>query len=40
VSVLRLNGEARTVDAMNVLEKEYGKDVTTRNWHTVVELLG
>jgi len=40
VSVLRLNGEARTVDAMNVLEKEYGKDVTTRNWNTVMKLLG
>ncbi len=38
VSVLQLDG-TRTVDAMLVLEKEYGKDVTTRNWNTVMKLL-
>lgn len=37
-SVLRLGG-TRTVDAMAVLEKEFGKDVTTRNWSTVLKLL-
>jgi uncharacterized protein (DUF1697 family) len=39
ISVLRLDGNARTVDAMAVLEKEYGRDVTTRNWNTVVKLI-
>lgn len=36
--VLTLDGDARTVDAMNVIEKTYGKDVTTRNWNTVLKL--
>jgi uncharacterized protein (DUF1697 family) len=28
-----------TVDAMSILEKEWGKGVTTRNWNTVEKLL-
>lgn len=29
---------ARSVDAMAFLEKEYGKDITTRNWNTVMKI--
>lgn len=29
-----------TVDAMGLLEKEYGKAVTTRNWNTIEKLRG
>jgi uncharacterized protein (DUF1697 family) len=36
-SVLTL-GNSRSVDAMTMLEKEFGKTVTTRNWNTVVKL--
>jgi uncharacterized protein (DUF1697 family) len=38
-SVLTLTERARTIDAMNVLEKEFGKNITTRNWNTVLKLL-
>lgn len=38
ISVLTL-GEKGTVDAMGILEKEFGKNVTTRNWNTVVKLV-
>jgi uncharacterized protein (DUF1697 family) len=34
-SVLTVVEGARTVDLMAVLEKEYGKSVTTRNWNTI-----
>jgi uncharacterized protein (DUF1697 family) len=30
----------RTTDLMAILEKEYGRNVTTRNWNTVTRLLG
>lgn len=30
---------AKTPDAMSVLEKTYGKNVTTRNWNTIQKLL-
>lgn len=30
---------ARSVDAMAFLEKEYGKDITTRNWSTVLKIV-
>ena len=33
-SVLDLS-EAKTTKAMEVLEKFYGKDITTRNWNTI-----
>ena len=38
VSVLTL-GDNGTVDAMGILEKEYGKNITTRNWNTVLKLV-
>jgi uncharacterized protein (DUF1697 family) len=38
-SVLTLTPHRRSVDAMDVLEKEFGKKVTTRNWNTVLKLL-
>jgi uncharacterized protein (DUF1697 family) len=34
-SVLKLVEGARTVDLMAILEKEYGKGATTRNWNTI-----
>lgn len=27
-----------TIDAMNILEKEFGKRITTRNWNTIVRI--
>lgn len=30
--------DSRTVDAMSIIEKEFGKDVTTRNWNTILKL--
>jgi uncharacterized protein (DUF1697 family) len=38
-SVLTLTPNSRTVDLMNVLEKEFGHKVTTRNWNTIVRVL-
>lgn len=38
-SVLTLNPQTRSVDVMGVLEKEFGKNVTTRNWNTVEKIL-
>ncbi len=37
-SVLTVTEGARTVDAMAMLEREYGKAVTTRNWNTILKL--
>lgn len=37
-SVLQLSEKYNTTDAMKVLEKEFGKDITTRNWNTVVKI--
>jgi uncharacterized protein (DUF1697 family) len=37
-SVLTLNAGRKSVDAMAILEKEYGKNVTTRNWNTILKL--
>lgn len=37
-SVLTLNPDRKSVDAMSILEKEYGKHVTTRNWNTILKL--
>jgi uncharacterized protein (DUF1697 family) len=34
-SVLTLKNGARSVDAMTLIEKEYGKGATTRNWNTI-----
>jgi uncharacterized protein (DUF1697 family) len=38
-SVLDLSKGKGTPDAMNVIEREYGSDVTTRNWNTVLKVL-
>ena len=38
-SVLTLSADEGTVDAMAILEKRFGKNVTTRNWNTVEKLL-
>lgn len=38
-TVLTLDKNGRTLDLMNILEKEYGKNVTTRNWNTVLKIL-
>lgn len=38
VSVLEL-AQAKTTDAMKILEQEFGKGITTRNWNTVQKLV-
>jgi uncharacterized protein (DUF1697 family) len=38
--VLTKHPGVKSTDAMLVIEKEYGKGVTTRNWNTVEKLLG
>jgi len=38
-SVLTLTPNSRTIDLMNVLEKEFVRTVSTRNWNTVVRVL-
>lgn len=38
-SMLALTEGVRTPDAMQILEKEYGKGVTTRNWNTLGKVL-
>lgn len=37
-SVLTLSPERNTTDIMNILEKEWGKNITTRNWNTVLKI--
>lgn len=37
-SVLVLSPERDTTDVMKVLEKEYGKRITTRNWNTIQKI--
>lgn len=36
-SVLDLD-KTQSVDAMKILEKEFGKNITTRNWNTVLKI--
>lgn len=38
ISVLTLSPKRRTPEAMTIIEKEFGKNVTTRNWNTVVKI--
>lgn len=38
VGVLTLTPKSGTVDLMAVLEKEFGKDITTRNWNTILKV--
>jgi uncharacterized protein (DUF1697 family) len=37
-SVLTLSPNSRSTKAMDILEKEFGKNVTTRNWNTVIKI--
>ena len=37
-SVVDLNLGRGTVEAMGILEKEFGKNITTRNWNTVEKI--
>lgn len=39
ISVLTVTADRGSVDAMTILEKEFGKNITTRNWNTVLKLL-
>jgi uncharacterized protein (DUF1697 family) len=38
-SVVDLNLGRGTVEAMGILEKEFGKNITTRNWNTIGRIL-
>ena len=38
-SFLVISLEKKSVDLMKIIEKEFGKNVTTRNWNTVLKLL-
>jgi uncharacterized protein (DUF1697 family) len=38
-SVLTLSPDRQTTQLMNILEKEFGKTVTTRNWNTILRIL-
>ncbi len=38
-SVLDLSIGKGTPDAMNILEKEFGSNVTTRNWNTILKVV-
>lgn len=39
LSVLTLTPNRGTIEAMAILEKEFGKNITTRNWNTVIKVL-
>jgi uncharacterized protein (DUF1697 family) len=38
-SVLTVTRDARTVVAMSIIEREFGKNVTTRSWNTIEKVL-
>lgn len=38
-SVLIVSKERGTTDAMKILEKEFGRNITTRNWNTILKVL-
>jgi uncharacterized protein (DUF1697 family) len=38
-SVVDLNLGRGTVEAMGILDKEFGKNITTRNWNTIGKIL-
>ncbi len=38
ISVLTLSEKMNTTVSMGIIEREYGKNVTTRNWNTVVKI--
>ena len=37
-SVLTLTPQSGTIKAMGILEKEFGENITTRNWNTVTKI--
>lgn len=37
-SVLTLSPKGGTIDLMSIVEKEFGRKVTTRNWNTIVKI--
>lgn len=37
-SVITLSTQKNTTDLMRIIEKEFGKNVTTRNWNTVLKI--
>jgi uncharacterized protein (DUF1697 family) len=39
VSVLTLSPEKGTTDLMGFLEKKFGRNITTRNWNTIIKVL-
>lgn len=39
-TVLTLSPDRNSIDLMKIIEKEFGKKVTTRNWNTVVKIAG
>ena len=39
LSVVVLSAKGGTIEAMAVLEKEFGRNLTTRNWNTVQKML-
>ncbi|MGB2714831.1 MAG: hypothetical protein WBC51_11660, partial [Vicinamibacterales bacterium] len=34
-----LTPNSRSVDDMAILEKEFGKNITTRNWNTIIRIV-
>jgi uncharacterized protein (DUF1697 family) len=38
-SVLTLSQNSNTTNLMSILEKEFGREITTRNWNTITRLL-
>jgi len=38
-SVLKLTPDSGTVDMMQILDKKFGRKITTRNWQTLVRML-
>lgn len=39
ISVLTLSETRKTPEAMMMLEKEFGRKITTRNWNTIIKIL-
>jgi len=39
LSLVNLSASIGTIDLMGILEKEFGKNITTRNWNTIVKMV-
>ena len=39
-TVLTLSPQRQTTDLMALVDKEFGRKVTTRNWNTIIRILG